>query len=340
MKPPMLPHRRLRPPSTGWHRDIPVRVRRCFDERRLLKWVLVAGAGCFVLGYLAVTLLFFPGFGRSPIVTVPDLTGRSRGQAERALDRLGLRAQRGQPFANPRMPRGRVLMQTPLPGEEVARGSTVRIVLSGGPEMRQVPSISGLARPDVIGLLQRFGFRVAIRRTQHRSAENALIGTLPEAGKPAAVGGMVILLVSNGPPRVLVPSVVGLYPSDARVRLQAVGLELGRIRYDPASLDSAGVIIAQGPVAGDSLGQGSGVRVVLAGPDPDPPEPVVDSAAAGVVPETPGDTPDEEGDEGEPVPPPDEPRDEPPPNEPQLTPRPPARPSPGGASPGGPSPAP
>lgn len=327
----------VRRPATGWHRELPGRVRRYFDERRLLKWVLAAGAGCFVAGYLAVTLLFFPGFGRSPIVTVPDLTGRSRGQAERMLDRLGLQAQRGQPIPNPRMRRGRVLMQTPLPGEEVTRGSTVRIVLSDGPEMRQVPSISGLARTDAVGLLQRFGFRVAIRRMLHRSEPNSLIGTLPEPGKRAPVGGFVIMLVSNGPPKVLVPNVVGLFPGDARNRLQAVGLELGRIRYDPASSDSAGVIIGQGPAAGDSLGQGSGVRVVLAGPDPNPPEPVADSTAAGVVAEPPeGEEAEEEPAEGEPVPLPDEPDlQAPPPNQPQLTPRPPARPASGGASPGG-----
>lgn len=326
MRPPVRP--RPRPPArgTGWHREIPGRVRRYFDERRLLKWVLIAGVSCFVLGYLAMTLLFFPGFGRSPIVTVPDLTGRTRGQAERVLDRLGLQVQRGQPIANPRMRRGRVLMQTPLPGEEVARGSTVRIVLSDGPEMRQVPAIRGLGRQDAIGLLQRYGFQVAIRRVLHRSAPNSLIGTLPDAGKPAPVGGRVVILVSNGPPKVLVPNVVGLFPADARVRLQAVGLELGRVRYDPASLDSAGVIIAQGPAAGDSLGQGSAVRVVLAGPDPNPPEPAVDSAATGVTPAdsaaAPAEGP-EEVEEGEPVPPPDEPSpEEPPPNPPQLSPQP------------------
>lgn len=324
----------VRRPATGWHRELPGRVRRYFDERRLLKWVLMSGAGCFVLGYVGMTLLFFPGFGRSPIVTVPDLTGRSRGQAERMVDRIGLEVRREDPIPNPRMPRGRVLMQTPLPGEEVARGSTVRIVLSGGPEMRPVPSITGLARADVIGLLHRHGFRITIRRMQHRSEQNSLIGTLPAAGKPAAVGGMVILLVSNGPPKVLVPNVVGLYPSDARARLQAVGLSLGRVRYDPASLDSAGVIIAQGPAAGDSLGQGSSVRVVLAGPDPNPPAPVVDSTAVGGVE---GEAPEPgegegEPEEGEPVPPPDEPNpEEPPPNEPQLSPKPPAKPSPGGA---------
>lgn len=326
MRPPVRP--RLRPSTrgTGWHREIPGRVRRYFDERRLLKWVLIAGVSCFVLGYLAMTLLFFPGFGRSPIVTVPDLTGRTRAQAERMLDRLGLEAQRGQPIANPRVRRGRVLMQTPLPGEEVARGSTVRIVLSDGPEMRQVPSIRGLARADAIGLLQRYGFQLAIRRVLHRSEPNSLIGTLPEAGKPAPVGGRVVILVSNGPPRVAVPNLVGLFPGDARVRLQAVGLELGRIRYDPASLDSAGVIVAQGPAAGDSLRQGSAVRVVLAGPDPNPPEPAVDSTTIGVTPAdsaaAPAEEP-EEVEEGAPVPPPDEPSPEdPPPNPPQLSPQP------------------
>ncbi len=279
MKPPMLPHRRLRPPSTGWHRDIPVRVRRCFDERRLLKWVLIAGFTCFVLGYLVITLLFFPGFGRSPIVTVPDLTGRSRATAERTVERLGLRMARGEPVANPRVGRGRVLMQVPLPGEEVPRGSTVRIVLSLGPEMRPVPSIQGLSRTEALGLLQRYGFRVALRHVQDRREEGTLLELRPAVGKPAAVGGVVEMVISAGPPRVVVPGVVGLDAENAKARLGTVGLALGRMSYDPASLEPVGTIVAQSPVAGDSLRQGYGVRVTLAGADPNPPPPPVDSAA-------------------------------------------------------------
>jgi beta-lactam-binding protein with PASTA domain len=304
----------LRQPSTGWHREIPGRVRRYFDERRLLKWVLISGVSFFVLGYVLMTLLFFPGFGRSAIVTVPDLTGRTRGAAERVVERLGLEVQRGQPIPNPRMRRGRVLMQTPLPGEEVPRGSTVRIVLSSGPEMRQVPSIRGLARADAIGLLQRFGFQVAIRRIHHRSEENSLIGTLPEGGKQAPVGGRVVMVVSNGPPRMMAPNVVGLMPGDARARLQAVGLSLGRVSYDPFSTDSAGVIIAQAPAAGDSLRMGSGVRVTLAGADPSPPPPPADTAATVVA------------DSAAAVEEPAEPAEEPEPDEPEANE---PRPSPG-----------
>lgn len=282
MTPPAQPGRRRFPaPGGGWHRDLPVRVRRYFDERVLLKWVLITGFASFVLGYLVITLLFFPGFGRAAIVTVPDLTNGTAQQADRALDRAGLKIQRGDTMSNPRVPRGRVLMQTPLPGEEVARGSRVRIVLSTGPELRQVPSIRGLGRADAIGLLQRYGYTVAVRRVRDRRDEGTLLGLTPETGRRAAVGSVVTILISAGPPFVRVPALVGLQAGDARTRLQAGGLELGRVGYDPASLEPAGTIVGQSPAAGDSLRMGGGVRVTLAGTDPDPPPPPgADSLAA------------------------------------------------------------
>ena len=269
---------RYRPPARpGWHRELPGRVRRYFDERALLKWVLITGFACFVVGYLLITLLFFPGFGRSPIVTVPDLTGRTLGQADRALDRSGLDLLRGGTLPNARVRQGRVLMQTPLPGEEVARGTQVRIVLSSGPEMRQVPAVRGLSRVDAIGLLQRFGYRVALQNVHDRREEGTILGLRPAAGARAAVGSVVTMVISAGPPSVLVPSVMGMERGQAAARLEAGGLALGRVSYDPSSLEPAGTVVAQAPVAGDSLRMGSGVRVTLAGADPNPPPPPTDS---------------------------------------------------------------
>lgn len=279
MKSPIKPRRRVPAVRPGWHRELPGRVKRYFDERSLLKWVLITGFACFVGGYLVITLLFFPGFGRSAIVTVPDLTNRSAGAADRALDRLGLEMQRGGTMPNPRVRQGRVLMQSPLPGEEVARGSTVRIVLSTGPEIRQVPAIRGLGRNDIVGLLQRYGFRVAIRRVSDRREEGTILGLLPATGQRAAVGSVVTIQMSAGPPFMRVPSIVGLQRGDAQARLEAIGLEVGRVGYDPSSLEPAGTIIAQAPAAGDSLRQGSGVRLTLAGENPNPPPPPTDSLA-------------------------------------------------------------
>lgn len=298
---------RYRPPlKPGWHRELPTRVKRYFDERALLKWVLATGFVCFVVGYLLITLLFFPGFGRSAIVTVPDLTGRTLNQSERAMDRSGLKLLRGGTLTNARVRAGRVLMQTPLPGEEVARGTQVRIVLSAGPEVRTVPSIKDMPRTEAIGLLQRFGFRVALQNVRDRREEGTILGLRPATGQRAAVGSVVTMVISAGPPSVLVPNVVGLSRADAAARLQAGTLELGRVSYDPGSLEPAGTVIAQTPAAGDSLKMGFGVRVTLAGADPNPPPPAVDSlppADTGLV-----ELPEEEEPAEEPAEEPEEPR--------------------------------
>jgi beta-lactam-binding protein with PASTA domain len=257
-----------------WHRrGLPGRARAWLGAHPAVGWAVAVVALCFVAGYLVTWVLFFPGFGRSAIVTVPDLTGMQRGAAERVLGRAGLEVERGEPMPNPRLARGRVLMQVPLPGEEVTRGSTVRIVPSAGPELRTVPAVRGMTRTAAVGLLERFGFRVRVTEVEDRRAEGTLLGLRPAAGEQAPVGGEVELVVSAGPPFVGVPEVTGAAASDARARLEAAGLTLGRVSYAPESAEAEGTVVAQQPAAGDSLRMGAGVRVTLAGPDPTPPPP-------------------------------------------------------------------
>ena len=270
----VFPPRRARGRASG---GVPAggaaRIRRFFGERRLLAWVVAAALVFFVAGYLLTWVLFFPGFGRSAIVTVPDLTDLPGPTAERTLGRLGLEVERAEALPNPRIRRGRVLMQEPLPGEEVPRGTPVRIVLSAGPELRTVPSVRGLRQEEAVGLLERYGFRVAIAEVADSREAGTLLGLRPGAGEPAAVGTVVELSVSAGPPFVRVPDVAGAAAADARARLEAVGLAMGGVSYAPGSDQPAGTVVGQAPAAGDSLRMGSAVRVTLAGADPTPPPP-------------------------------------------------------------------
>ena len=257
-------------PKRDWRPRVPRRVADYFNERKLLKYILVTGLAGFALGYVVITIAFFPGFGRSAIVTVPDLRGRSYSAADRALDRLGLETERAQSLNHPRVPSGRVLTQVPLPGQEVTRGTPVRLIMSAGPERRTVPSITGLGVRDATALLQRFGFTVRERRVLDPSAEGRILGMEPKAGAQLAVPGVVTLTVSAGPPRVVVPSVVTLPEPEARSRLQAAGLRLGKITYDPDSSEPLGGIASQSPAAGDSIRMGGAVSVVISGSDPTP----------------------------------------------------------------------
>ena len=263
-----------------WVPAIPERMVGPFTEGNLLRWVIGAGLGAFALGYLVITLLFFPGFGRSAIVTVPDLRGKPLREAERTLDRLGLELGRGGTLANPRIRAGAVLVQSPLPGQEVNRGAEIRVVLSAGPERHPVPPIAGLSLREARALLERFGFSVRVQRMVSDRGEGTFLGMRPRAGTVAVVPSVVTITLSAGPPRLPVPSVLALPLGEAETRLRAAGFRLGNVSYDPASTEALGGIASQRPAAGDSLRRGGAVNVTVSGTDPNPPPPPSENAVA------------------------------------------------------------
>jgi serine/threonine-protein kinase len=269
-----------RPPRRPAGAGVRRRVKAYLDERRLLKYILCCGLGGFFAGYLFITLLFFPGFGRSAIVTVPDVRGMTQSAARRALSKAGLEFTRGTTLNNPRVGQGRVLSQVPLPGQEAARGSDVRIILSAGPDRRPVPSLEGMEKDEAISLLQRMGFQVRLRTVRNMKEEGALLGMEPRAGVQVPMPAIVILTVSAGPPMMLAPSVLGTTRDDAAAKLEAAGLRLGRVGYDPGSTAPLGDVVAQSPAAGDSIRMGGAVRITLSGSDPNPPPPADSVAAA------------------------------------------------------------
>jgi serine/threonine-protein kinase len=270
-----------------WVPSMPKRVVGPFNEGNLLRWVIGTGLAAFAIGYIVMTLAFFPGFGRSAIVTIPDLRGRPLAQATRTLSRLGLEIERGGSLANSRIPGGAVLVQSPLPGQEVTRGTSVRVVLSAGPERHPVPSIPGLGLARARTLLERYGFTVVVRPVISDEEVGAILGTRPAAGTTATVPGVVTITTSAGPPKMAVPDVTSLPLPEAEERLRAAGLRLGRVSYDPGSAEALGGVASQRPAAGDSLRRGGGVSVVVSGTDPDPtpePEEPADSVATDSVP--------------------------------------------------------
>jgi beta-lactam-binding protein with PASTA domain len=237
---------------------------------RLVAAILAVGLGAFLLGYAITAFVFFPGRAGG-IVAVPDVREMPVGEARRALERLGLQVEEGGEIPNPRLPAGAVLMQTPLPGEEVARGSEVRLILSSGQETRTIPALHGRRAAEARALLEQMGWVVEVSEAQHHQAEGTVLEVRPAPGTELAVGSTVELVVSAGPPRLEVPEVTGFTVGDARTRLQAVGLRLGSVGYDPFAAVPMGTIVGQEPEAGASLPMGGAVRVVVAGYDPSPP---------------------------------------------------------------------
>jgi beta-lactam-binding protein with PASTA domain len=250
-------------------------------KRKLMGWALLGGFG---FGYLAVWFLFFPGFGRDAIVTVPDLRGKTVGDARGVADDHGLTVVLGNTLPNPFVPAGHVLTQQPLPGQEAARGAVVHLIMSGGPVRRKVPDLAGLDLDEVKAMLARFGFGVAVTAVVDASYEGKVLGVQPAPGAEVPLPATIQVTVSAGPPKEPTPNLLGFTLGQAQAVLDSAGLHLGRIGYDSASTVPLGSISAQRPAPGDSVHQGGGVSVTVSGTAPPPPIPIDSAGAAAIGP--------------------------------------------------------
>lgn len=242
--------------------------------------VVGVGIVAFAIGYLATMMVFFPGWDRDGIVAVPDLRRRAFPEARRVAGRSDLEVERGSTLGHPTVPSGRVLAQTPLPGQEVIRGSSVRVILSGGPESRPIPPLDQLAEADAISIVRRTGFRVRIRRVTSDRPAGRVVAVSPASGSMLRVGGVVDLTLSAGPPLVIVPSITGMPLGAARDALSAVGLRVAEVIYDPASPAPWGEVFAQAPAASAATRGGSRVTLTVSGYPP------VESAPEEVAPDS------------------------------------------------------
>lgn len=115
-------------------------------------------AGDRMLRGRTVTVVLSSG---PPLVAVPGVAGRPRADAEAAVRGAGLVVAVTE-RASDEVDRGLVVSQQPA-GGEVRRGSTVRLVVSTGPDVIRVPDVRGRSVDAARRQLQDAGFEVRVR---------------------------------------------------------------------------------------------------------------------------------------------------------------------------------
>ncbi|MFQ5889394.1 MAG: PASTA domain-containing protein [Gemmatimonadota bacterium] len=222
----------------------------------------------FAAGYLISATWLFPaerGSDAGSLVEVPELVGLSSEEARGRVERLGFSYTVRSSIAHPDAPEGAVLAQNPLPGQMARPGAPVHVTLSRGPERRTLPDVAGLSARQARIVLERLGFTPRVRETESPVEKGRAVRTSPEAGSELPVPAEVELLVSSGPPVVIVPKLTGRHFDDVAELLATHGLELGQVTFDPVSFAAPGRITGQYPPAGYSLREGGTVEVRVAG---------------------------------------------------------------------------
>ncbi len=126
--------------------------------------------------------------------TVPNLVGLTQGQAESQLKERGLAANVAEDFSET-VPEGDVISSNPAAGAEVARGSTVTIVVSQGLPFITVPEVVGLPAAEAADILEAAGFVVV---DTEGPPNGPVISTDPAEGTTHRKGTNIRIFVSLG----------------------------------------------------------------------------------------------------------------------------------------------
>ncbi len=210
-----------------------------------------------------ITLTFNPA---AEPVAITDVAGLSLADATAKLKDQGFQVT-SSTEASDTVASGAVIRTDPAAGQPAKQGSTVNIVVSGGPSQVTVPNVAGQSQAAATAALQAdpFDFKVTAQAQASASvAQGNVIGTNPQAGAGAAKGAAVTLIVSSGPEQVKVPAVEGKTEADARAALGAVGLT-PTVRYTTVAFGSPddGNVISQSPDAGALVDPNATVKLVV-----------------------------------------------------------------------------
>jgi serine/threonine-protein kinase len=249
----------------------------------------VAGAALLglLLGYVVTVLFIFPPHNvAADLRRVPDVVGRTVGEARQRAERVDLAVVEALAVHHAQ-PVGTVVAQEPLAGQMATPGSPLRVTTSLGPPERPVPDVVGLSRDQAEMILLQAGFEVELTRVDASADVGQVVGTRPAPGTPVELPGAVRLLVSAGASTVQVPDLAMQSLAEAEATLRRLGLRLGEVAEDSASLAAPGTVLGQSPAAGAQAGRGTRVSVSIASaPLPAADSTVLPADTSNVVPDS------------------------------------------------------
>ena len=152
---------------------------------------------------------------------------------------------------------GVVAAQNPAEGSEVARGSTVELVVSTG---LAVPSVKGESLEEALRRLVRF--KVQFTEIESGEFKGTVVEQDPPAGARVASGSRVALDVSDGT-RVAVPDLQSTTLGFARSSLREAGLVIA-VRNWPDHSDA--IVKSQLPVARTQVRRGTAIELEVRPP--------------------------------------------------------------------------
>ena len=199
---------------------------------------------------------------RPELRTVPRVEQMTLDAATRAIEAERLAVTTDAAVYDQKLPIGQVVAQNPRPPLRLKKGATITLTLSKGPEPVTVPSLDGLTLDQATAVLRAAKLSLSSPSRIEPSEtvpEGNVISWMPRGAQPP--GAMITLVVSSGPPTVILPKVSGLSPDEARSSLPPK-LDVTVVEVFADNTPS-GLVVGTNPKSGTEVAADAPVKLLV-----------------------------------------------------------------------------
>ncbi len=217
-----------------------------------------------VVALVSVVALLVIAFGPLQRVTVPNLLGKTPTQAAAILATSNLVLDAEQTDFSEDVAKGVIMSTDPGPESSARSGSTVRAVVSKGPERYDVPKLKKLTVKEAEVALGAAKLELGEQSEAYddKVKKDDIISSDPPAGESVKPGTKVAVVVSKGPEPVTMPSLEGTDGDAAEATLTGLGLKVDRSNKTNESV-AKGLVIRTNPKGGATTFRGETVELVV-----------------------------------------------------------------------------
>lgn len=229
--------------------------------------ILLAVASAFVVFVIIfVVVLMFNGSSVEEY-TVPRVIGMSYQELINDPQYSYFKFVEETTETNDEYAKGVIFAQDPEPGSKRKEGYTIKVRVSAGKQMVNVPDVSNYTETEATDILKNNGFLVKTTKTSDPTVEKGnVVKTQPAANEQAEKGSTVIVIISTGPaanPKE-VPNVVNSTYASAKNQLQANGfvVDEANLVYVNSNLPKD-TVVSQSPEGGTMAEEGQTIILTL-----------------------------------------------------------------------------
>ena len=191
-------------------------------------------------------------------IRMADVTGQEQRQVQRILENMSIRLQVSlKEVFDDTIPAGYIVRTEPVADTELHAGDVIVLYVSMGPNIKvsQMPNLLNQTQDDAIDTLNRqeLSLDIKIEEVFDTSVEaGKVIRTDPYKGEDLKTGETVVLYISKGPEKAVLPDVVGHSRLDAESRLSSKGFDYIECITVPSS-EEKGTVVWQSHTANTEI---------------------------------------------------------------------------------------